>query len=89
MKRRGISKGTVFPFSSCKCAVILQPERESLAESGAAGWRGVEEEWGGGMHYCIFLEQRFPFMPRQKCVSVCLRRGIICGLDVWETNVEA
>lgn len=48
MKRRGISKGTVFPFSSCKCTVILQLERESLTESGAARCRGVEEEGDEG-----------------------------------------
>lgn len=63
MKRRGISKGAVFPFSSCKCAVILQPERESLAESGAAGWRGVED---GGVvvgegTLLYFLGTKIPF----------------------------
>lgn len=44
MKRRGISKRPVFLFSSCKCAVISQPRRESLTEMGTAGWGGETEK---------------------------------------------
>lgn len=84
MKRRGISKRPVFLFSSCKCAVILQPRRESLTETGIAGWGGQKK-----LHHCVCcLGTKISFHAATKLCCICLqakKKKVSC-VEVWETN---
>lgn len=85
MKRRGISKRPVFLFSSCKCAAILQPRRESLAETRISGWGERERGEKKDASLCFSWNKDF-LSCRDKTVSVYVYREIISGAEVWETN---
>lgn len=77
-ERRGISKRPVFLFSSCKCAVILQPRRKSLGR--VVGGTRVEG--------CItVLSWNKDFLScSDKAVGLCLQIKIISSVEVGATN---
>lgn len=75
----------VLLFSSCKCAVILQP-------IGGLGGGRLTEAGIAWMGTVFVLEQGFSFMQQQNCVCVCLQIKMISGGgslgDKWRCSVE-
>lgn len=82
MERRGISKGPVFLFSSCKCAVILQPRRrEPHIDRDCWVWKGEKKKVAS---LCCFRTKISFHVATKLCLFMLANKNDFCCGGLWD-----